>query len=251
MMIMNTLRSFTLTRLACHALVVTGLLYAGWRAPVALAQAGVTDEAPAPPPARKQRLLSHEEIPPVKGEGWKPLFDGKSLKPWKVTDFAGHGDVTVEDGNLVIGMGAMLSGVNGPTNLFKTNYELVLDVKRTMGSDFFCGLTYPVGDDCCSLIIGGWGGGVVGISSLDDMDASMNETTLFLDFKQDQWYRVRVRVTLERMDAWIGSRQVVDVKLKNRKITVRPGEIEMSQPLGIATYMTTSAVRDIRWRSLD
>lgn len=209
------------------------------------------DTVPPPPPVRQPRLLSHEEMPALQGEGWKSLFDGKNLKPWTVTDFAGHGDVEVVDGNLVIGMGAMLSGVNGPTNLFKTNYELVLDAKRTMGSDFFCGLTFPVGNDCCSLIVGGWGGGVVGISSLDDMDASMNETTLYLNFKQDQWYRIRVRVTLERIDAWIGERQVAEVRIEDHKITVRPGEIEMSQPFGIATYMTTAAIRNIQWRSLD
>lgn len=221
---------------------------------VALAQdaAPATPAAvPAPPPVRKPRLLSHEEMPALQGEGWKSLFDGRNLKPWTVTDFAGHGDVEVADGNLVLGMGAIMSGVNGPTNLFKTNYELVLDAKRTMGSDFFCGLTFPVGNDCCSLIIGGWGGGVVGLSSLDDMDASMNETTLYLVLKQDQWYRVRVRVTLERIDAWIGERQVAEVRIEDHKITVRPGDIELSQPFGIATYQTAAAIRNIQWRSLD
>lgn len=227
--------------------LVLAALAGGWIAPTILSAA---EGVPVPPP-RQPRLQSHEELPPLAGEGWKALFDGKTLKGWTVTPFAGHGEVEVEDGQLVIGMGAMLSGVNGPTNLFRTNYELVLDAKRVMGSDFFCALTFPVGDTSCSLVVGGWGGGVVGISSLDDMDASMNETTLFLDLRQDQWYRIRVRVTLDKIEAWMGARQIVDVKRQDRKISVRPGEIELSQPFGIATYMTAAAIRNVQWRPLD
>lgn len=57
------------------------------------------------------------------------------------------------------------------------NYELSLEAMRVDGSDFFCGLTFPVGSNFCSFIVGGWGGGVVGLSSLNSEDASQNETT--------------------------------------------------------------------------
>src|SRR4051812_35696680 len=57
-----------------------------------------------------------------KAADWKPLFDGKTLRGWKVTDFAGHGEVTVEPNirsdpktagapAMVFDMGAVLTGV--------------------------------------------------------------------------------------------------------------------------------------------
>ena len=59
-------------------------------------------------------------------------------------------------------------------------------------------------DSFCSWINGGWGGRVVGLSSLDDMDASENSTTSSRDFQSGRWYGLRFRVTAERIQAWIG-----------------------------------------------
>ena len=80
-------------------------------------------------------------------------------------------------------MGDPFTGINWTNDFPKMNYEVALDAMRVMGSDFFCGLTVPVGDTFCSLIVGGWGGSLVGISSLDGMDASENETTKFISFE--------------------------------------------------------------------
>ena len=56
-------------------------------------------------------------------------------------------------------------------------------------------------------MIGGWGGGgVVGISSVDDLDASENETMNIEGFNDNTWYRVRVRVTDQKIEAWIDRR---------------------------------------------
>ena len=44
------------------------------------------------------------------------------------------------------------------------------------GGDFFCGLTFPYGDASCTFVVGGWGGGLVGLSSINGDDASENET---------------------------------------------------------------------------
>lgn len=203
----------------------------------------------APPAAAED---PEKQMPELEGFGWRSLFDGQSLEGWQVTDFAGHGDVEVEGGRMVLRMGAMLTGVNllATNDLATTNYELVLDAMKLEGSDFFCALTFPVGDTCCSFLLGGWGGGVVGISSIDGNDASLNETTKYLDFERDRWYRVRVRVTPRKLEAWIGARQMVDVRLQDRRLTVRPGEIELSQPWGIAAWQTTGALRNIHYRDL-
>jgi hypothetical protein len=131
----------------------------------------------------------------------------------------------------------------------KMDYEFTLEGKKLAGSDFFCTPTFPVGDSHCSLVVGGWGGTTVGLSSIDERDASENDTTTVQDFKKDQWYRVRVRVTRERIEAWIDSKKVVDANTKDKKISVR-AECEPCRPFGIATWATTGAVRDIRVRLL-
>jgi hypothetical protein len=128
------------------------------------------------------------------------------------------------------------------------NYEVALDAMRLTGSDFFCGLTVPVGTNCCSLIVGGWGGSLVGISSLDGMDASENETTKFTNFETGRWYRIRLRVREKRIQAWIDKEKVVDVDTTDKRIAVRPGDIELSQPFGIAAWQTSSALREIKFR---
>jgi hypothetical protein len=112
---------------------------------------------------------------PFEGEGWRAMFDGATLAGWRETAFAGHGEVHYQSGVAVLSMGSPFTGINWTNEFPKVNYEVALDAMRVMGSDFFCGLTVPVGTNFCSLIVGGWGGSLVGISSLDGMDASENE----------------------------------------------------------------------------
>lgn len=181
---------------------------------------------------------------------WKPLFDGKSLEGWKITDFAGHGEVEIKDGAIVLETGEPLTGVNGTAEIPKSNYELSLSAQRVDGSDFFCGLTFPVGNATVTFVVGGWGGGVVGISSINGMDASENDTTKYMKFVSGRWYKIRVRVTDAKLEAWIDNEQVADVALEGKKLGMRPGEIELSQPFGIASYRTKAALKDINIRPL-
>ena len=182
------------------------------------------------------------------GDGWVPLFDGKTLTGWSQTDFAGHGEVEVRNTLLLLNMGDPLTGVTWTNRLAKMNYEIALEAMRVNGSDFFCGLTVPVNDSFCSLIVGGWGGSLVGISSLDGEDASENETTKFMNFEDRKWYRVRLRITEGRIEGWLNQEKLVNVVTTDRRISLRPGDIEMSKPLGIATYQTTAAIRNIQMR---
>jgi hypothetical protein len=80
------------------------------------------------------------------------------------------------------------------------------------------------------------------------VDASENETTREREFQDRRWYRIRVRVTETKIAAWIDDEPVVDFAVKGRRLSLRPGDIQKSLPLGIATYMTRAAVRDIRIR---
>lgn len=185
------------------------------------------------------------------GKDGVSLFDGKTLGRWKPTDFGGQGEVKIEKGQLILTRGDSLTGVTwqGPLPA-KMNYEIDLDAKRVDGTDFFCGLTFPVNAKCASLILGGWGGSVCGISSLDDDDAANNQTTKIEKFENGTWYHVRMRVLPDKLQAWVDDEQIVDISTKGKKISVR-AEVDPSQPMGIATYQTTGAIKNIRIRKLD
>lgn len=181
---------------------------------------------------------------------WKPLFDGKTLKDWKSSQFGGEGDVVVKDGAIIMQQGSEMTGIvwDGAA-LPKMNYEVSLQAQRIDGGDFFCGLTFQVKDDPCSFIVGGWGGGVVGISSLDGQDAANNETARYESFDKGRWYKIRLRVSENGLMGWIDDKQVVGVETKGRKISIRP-EVELSRPLGISCYATVSGLKDIQIREL-
>ncbi len=196
-------------------------------------------------------LLTGVSLPSPGEGGWESLFDGKSLGQWKPTEFGGEGKVSVSNGQINLEAGVTLTGITWKgAELPRNGYEISLEAKKTDGNDFFCGLTFPVGNSSCSLILGGWGGGIVGLSSIDGMDASENETTQVMNFPKDRWYRVRVRVTKTKIEAWLDDQNIVDVATTGRKISIR-SEVELSQPLGVASWMTGAAIRNIRLRRLD
>lgn len=218
------------------------------------ARADATPKAKAAAPA-----VVEEKLPPgitnapapFEGEGWHSMFDGHSLAGWRETQFAGRGGVHCQSGVMLLSMGDPFTGINWTNEFPKTDYEIALDAMRVMGSDFFCGLTVPVGTNFCSLIVGGWGGSLLGISSIDGQDASENETTKFFNFETGRWYRIRLRVTQTRLRAWVDKDKVIDVDIRDRRISPRPGDIEMSEPLGIACWETSAALREIKWRPIE
>jgi hypothetical protein len=181
---------------------------------------------------------------------WKSIFDGKSLDGWKAADFFGPGKVHVKDGAIVMEQGKPMTGITYSRGDFpKMNYEVTLEGKKIAGNDFFCTTTFPVGGSFCSLVAGGWGGKVVGLSSIDAADASTNETRKDMEFKPGQWYRLRIRVSEKRIEAWIGDEKVTNLDTTGRKISIRI-ECTACKPFGMATYETAGAVRNIRVRAL-
>ncbi|MCX7888000.1 MAG: DUF1080 domain-containing protein, partial [Verrucomicrobiae bacterium] len=180
------------------------------------------------------------------------LFDGKTLGKWKIADFFGKpAKIGVVNGELHIGKGNPMAGIvwdgEPPARI---NYEIELEAKRTEGDDFFCGLTFPIGKSPCTLICGGWGGTVVGLSSIDGYDASENPTSTSMTFKNNHWYRIRLRVTEKKIEAWIDDDQVIDFEVGEHRFSVRM-EVEPCIPLGFATWNTGAAYRNIKLRKLE
>jgi len=180
----------------------------------------------------------------------RSLFDGKTLEHFEVPQFGGDGSVEVENGVIKLGQGVMLTGVTYKQDDFpKSNYELTWEARRTMGIDFFAAATFPVKDSHCSFIPGGWGGAVVGLSCINGEDASENETTKYIAFKDNQWYQFKVRVTDKKIEAWIEGKQVVDANIEGKKISTR-NEVDLSEPMGIAAWQSAAEIRKIELRIL-
>ena len=187
---------------------------------------------------------------PISTPEFVPLFDGKTLGGWKVSNFGGNGKVTVVGGHVLLGSSSNSStGITLDGSFPTSDYEVIVEAKRVTGNDFFCGITFPVGDSSCSLIVGGWGGGVVGLSSIDGKDASQNQTTSKMTFVNDRWYAVRLLVTPVAIKGWIDEAPVIDQPIKGRTFSIRK-EIEPSRPFGIACWKTTAALRSIKWRDV-
>ena len=202
------------------------------------------DVPPSPPVA--------EPAPPPEPPTEMSLFDGKTLGHWTITDFGGQGKVYVKDESIILEMGNDMTGITWDGPLVRMNYEITLEAMRVSGSDFFCGLTFPVDANHCSLVLGGWGGTLCGLSNIDYYDAANNETTQFISFENGRWYHVRLRVTPGRIQAWLDKSEeaLVDIEISGRKIDTRI-EMDLCQPMGVATWQTSGAIRNIKLRRLD
>jgi hypothetical protein len=200
----------------------------------------------AEPPASKDPSTSTESKAKAK---WQSLFDGKSLEGWKPVNFGGEGEVTAENGTIVLNIGSPMTGITYQRPFPKMAYEVRCEAKRADGHDFFCGMTFPVADSHCTLIAGGWGGAIVGLSSINGHDASENDTTKYMKFDNDHWHKFRVRVTPNRIQAWIDEDRVIDSDITGCKISTR-FEVDLNKPFGFASYETKAVLRNIEVRQI-
>ncbi len=184
-----------------------------------------------------------EEVEISKDESWIEMRD----------EWEGISGGQVDAGEpLRIGWGETLTTVRWKGAVPKPPFELELMAKRIDGTDFFCALTFPTRsvDECITLIVGGWGGGTIGISSINGKDASENETTSYGKFETDVWYKIRLRVKAEKITTWIDAEKVIDIDTTGKKLSLREGSISECAPFGLATWQTTGMVRNVRWRGI-
>ncbi|MBN1844229.1 MAG: DUF1080 domain-containing protein [Sedimentisphaerales bacterium] len=230
-----------------YRIVLALLLGAGL---VGCGSSGPDDDANTP--ASDDRMADAPDTPavaaligPEMAPGEVSLFDGSTLGSWAVTDFGGQGKVYVQDGQIIMEMGNDLTGITWSGPVVRMNYEISLDAMRVEGNDFFCGLTFPVRDSSVTFVVGGWGGGVCGISCVNYYDASENETSCYEEFHSGRWYHIRARITPDKIVCWIDGKTIVDLETAGKKLDVRL-EVEESKPLGVACWRTKSALRNIQ-----
>lgn len=212
---------------------------------IALLGLPLTGSAAADPPPSSDPRPSDAKDPEACGWHRVPT-DDPSL--WEPCRFGGDGEVTLAADHIHLGVGDPLTGVRCGTQLPRENFEIELEARRTSGFDFFCGLTFPIGEGHASLILGGWAGGIAGLSSIDGQDASDNATKRLMHFDNDRWYRVRVRVDSEQVRAWVDDKEIISHPRGDHRFDIR-SEMDPSLPLGVAAFQCDAELRNFRWRT--
>ena len=153
---------------------------------------------------------------------------------------------------LRLGWGESLSAIRWTGEPPGPPFEIELEARRIDGTDFFCGLTFPARPtgECLTWIVGGWGGSLVGLSSIDGRDAAENETGIHRTFEKERWYRLRLKREEESVAAWIDDERVLGIDTSGRNLSLRPGPVNSCAPFGLATWQTTGEFRNLRWRRL-
>lgn len=184
------------------------------------------------------------------------LLDGSDLSAnWKVVEeMSDHGPVALKDGVLSLGEGQPMTGIAyvGKAELPVKDYEVSFQARRISGEDFFAALTFPVRDikTTATLVLGGWGGKCVGISSIQYMSADENDTTSWVTFEEGKWYTFRLEVRENLFRGWLDGKQVFEADTEGKKISMRFGDIEFCKPLGLASYSTVGEVKNLTIKKL-
>ena len=87
------------------------------------------------------------------------------------------------------------------------------------------------------------------MSSINGEDASQNETTSYMNFVSKKWFHIRVRVEPGKIQAWIDEDRVVNLDTADKNLTIRL-EVEPSLPLGLSTWNTAAAWKNIQIKKL-
>lgn len=179
------------------------------------------------------------------------LTDASQGPGWQQSGIPDEGRISVKDGELSLSPGQPMTGAKfapwTAAGLPETNYRISYEAMRVEGRDIFGMCTFPVGShqSHATFVIGGWGGTVTGISSIDFLDASENQTRVEQVFESNRWYRVRIEVRPEDLRVWINDRPVVNASIKGKKITLRQGDIDHCLPFGFATWNTAGKIRKV------
>lgn len=178
----------------------------------------------------------------------KPVSLDDPKSGWQYYDMGASGEASVEQGVLHLGMGERLTVFKNTRamNVLPNHdaYALSFDAQLVAGHDIFCGLTFPIGEQHASLVLNGWSMGVCGISCIDGLNASENETTVQRFFDTGRWYHIELRVTPKKLEVDLDGERLVDVAREGRTFSLY-GNVEDSKPLAFFTFATEARIRDV------
>lgn len=177
-----------------------------------------------------------------------PLQNGPDA--WESVNFGGEGEVEFDGASVRMGFGSPLTAVawRGAASL-PPEYEIEVVAARLDGSDFFCALNIPIGEQSASVVLGGWGGALCGLSCINGDDASMNATRSFRGFERDQNYRLRVRVDATRVQAWVDDEPLFSQVREGVEFSLRT-EVSPAGRLALSCFQTSARIESVRWRSI-
>lgn len=185
---------------------------------------------------------------PADGLEERVLFDGGDLSGWDTGVFGYPGDFEVVDDGVVIPQSMALAGLTYRGEVPSPPYVLEVEATREYGSDFFLGVTFPVRGAHLTLVLGGWGGNVCGLSCIDGDDASRNETRTLMNFPNGKRQNVVIDVSDLRIIARVDERTVVDHTFtEGTQLSLRT-EVTPSAPLGVASYATSTTLHRVAVR---
>ena len=188
---------------------------------------------------------------PVGPTSWDLLAPAQ-VADWQAAGIPEQGEAGVREGEIHLAAGLPMTGIAfrawDRLGLPGTDYAVEYEAMRVEGEDIFGMLTFPVASHGAhaTFVLGGWGGTVTGISSIDFADANENSTRGEQRFENGRWYRVRLEVRPDDLRAWVEGRPVVNASIKGRKVSLRPGFIDHCLPMGFATWNTEARIRAVR-----
>ena len=125
-----------------------------------------------------------------------------------------------------------------------------MEAMRRNGADF-ASMHFPVGDEKCNLVVGGFGGDILGLDFPAPQRANNNETTHPIAFEANRWYTIRLRVSDDRVEGWIDSDKKIDFERRGRNFA-SPHFMDAGWdgPLAAYAWNGAAAIRSIRIRQL-
>ncbi len=184
------------------------------------------------------------------------LLDPRFHTYWEKANIPEEGNFSIQNKELTLMPGLPMSGCKftawGTLGLPSIHYSIEYEAMRADGDDIFGMCTFPVSSHQAhaTFVIGGWGGTLTGISSIDFKDASENSTRAEQRFQNGAWHHVRIEVRAEDLRVWVNHKRVVNVSILGRRVSLRPGYIDHCLPFGFATWNTTGKIRHVQIRKL-
>jgi hypothetical protein len=191
-----------------------------------------------------ERAVVREEL------AWQalPLHGGPA--GWESVSFGGEGEVEFDGQSIRMGFGSPLTAVAWKgAELLPADYEIEVVAARLDGSDFFCALNFPIGEQRATVVLGGWGGALCGLSCVNGDDASMNATRSFHSFERGKSYRLRVRVDAQQVQAWVDDTLLFAQARDGVEFSLRT-EVSPAGPLALSCFQTSARIEAVRWRGI-